>query len=110
MIYKKYVFNNKEQAESKIDAFFELDEEENKVQKVNASFINLGKFVLVEGKRNEDGEEIIAPILSEGWSVDVLWNDISDTTDEDGVVTLGQSPYGWKSYEINPVTPMHKIF
>ena len=98
MIYKRYEFNDQAQAESKIDSFFDLDQEGNKVQNVKASFIKLNKFVLEQGEYDENGEEIIPPILSSGYAVDVLWND------------LDASPYGWKSYEVEPESPKHRLF
>jgi len=98
MIYKRYEFNNQEQAEEKIDAFFDLDEEGNKVQNIKAAFIKLNKFVLEQGEYDEEGEEITPPVLTEGYAVDVLWKE------------LDESPYGWKSYEVEPKNPKHRIF
>jgi len=98
MIYKRYEFKDQEQAEEKIDAFFDLDEDGNKVQNVKAAFIKLNKFVLEQGEYDEDGEEITPPVLTEGYAVDVLWKE------------LDESPYGWKSYEVEPKNPKHKIF
>ena len=98
MIYKRYEFNDQEQAEEKIDAFFDLDEEGNKVQNIKASFIKLNKFVLEQGEYDEEGNELVAPVLSSGYAVDVLWNEFDE------------SPYGWKSYEVEPSNPKHKIF
>jgi len=98
MIYKRYEFNDQEQAEEKIDAFFDLDEEGNKVQNIKAAFIKLNKFVLEQGEYDEQGEEITPPVLSSSYAVDVLWND------------LDESPYGWKSYEVEPESPKHRIF
>ena len=98
MIHKRYEFNDQEQAEEKIDAFFNVDEEGNKVQNIKADFIKLNKFVLVQGEYDEDGEEITPPVLTEGYAVDVLWKE------------LDESPYGWKSYEVEPKNPKHKIF
>jgi len=98
MIYKRYEFNDQEQAEEKIDAFFDLDEEGNKVQNIKAAFIKLNKFVLEQGEYDEQGEEVTPPVLSEGYAVDVLWND------------LDESPYGWKSYEVEPESPKHRLF
>ena len=88
MIYLRYEFNDKEQAEAKILA----------QEGVNAAFIKLNKFILTEGVYDEDGVEITAPIFSSGYSVDVLWRD------------LEASPYGWKSYEKHPETPRHNLF
>ena len=98
MIYKRYEFNDQEQAEEKIDAFFDVDEEGNKVQNIKAAFIKLNKFVLEQGEYDEQGEEITPPVLSSGFAVDVLWNEFNE------------SPYGWKSYEVEPKNPKHKIF
>ncbi len=98
MIYKRYEFNDQEQAESKMDSFFDLDQEGNKVQNIKASFIKLNKFVLEQGEYNEEGEEVTPPVLSSGYAMDVLWND------------LDESPYGWKSYEVEPESPKHKLF
>ncbi len=98
MIHKRYEFNDQEQAEEKINAFFDVDEEGNKVQNIKADFIKLNKFVLSQGEYDEDGEEITPPVLTEGYAVDVLWKE------------LDESPYGWKSYEVEPKNPKHKIF
>jgi len=88
MIYLRYEFNDKEQAESKIA----------KLEDVNASFIKLDKFVMTEGTYDSEGVEITAPILSEGYALDVLWRD------------LDASPYGWKTYEVEPSNPKHRLF
>ena len=88
MIYLRYEFNDKEQADSKIA----------KLEDVNAAFIKLNKFVLEEGAYNEEEEELTAPVLSDGYAMDVVWYD------------LDKSPYGWKSYEVEPSEPKHKLF
>ena len=87
MIYLRYEFNDKEQAEDKIA----------KLEDVNAAFIRLNKFVITEGTYDSEGVEITAPVLSTGYAVDVLWRD------------LDASPYGWKSYEVTPSNPKHKL-
>ena len=97
MIYKRYLLNDKQQAEQKVSAFTEVNEQGEEVQTVKASFIWLDKFVKVNGEYNEKGEEITAPIFTDSYSLDVVWDD------------LEQSPYGWKSYEINPKNPKHKV-
>jgi hypothetical protein len=88
MIYIRYEFNDKAQADSKILA----------QKDVNASFIKLDKFVMTEGVYDEDGVEITAPIFSTGYALDVMWRD------------LDASPYGWKSFEVTPTEPKHKLF
>ena len=87
MIYLRYEFNDKTQAAAKIA----------KLEDVNAAFIKLNKFVMTEGTYDSEGVEITAPILSEGYALDVLWRD------------LDASPYGWKSYEVEPSNPKHKL-
>ena len=88
MIYLRYEFNDKAQAESKIA----------KLEGVNASFIKLDKFVMTEGVYDSEGVEMTAPVMSNGYALDVLWRD------------LDASPYGWKSYEVEPSNPKHKLF
>ena len=89
MIYLRYEFNDKEQAESKIAAINEG---------VSCSVIRLNKFVMTQGTYDSEGVETTAPVLSEGYALDVLWRD------------LNESPYGWKSYEVTPTSPKHKLF
>tara|TARA_R110000787_G_scaffold285687_2_gene402031 strand:- start:262 stop:558 length:297 start_codon:yes stop_codon:yes gene_type:complete len=97
MIYRRYLFNDKAQAETKVNAFIEVTEEGEKKQTVNASFIWLDKFIKVEGEYNEQGEEITPPIFTDSYSLDVVWTD------------LEESPYGWKTYKVDPENPKHKI-
>ena len=93
MIYLKYRFNNKEQAETKIEAFYN----EEGTLTIDAAFIKLNKFITTQGTYDSEGAEVIAPILSEGYAVDVLWRD------------LEASPDGWAAYEVNPTEPKHKL-
>jgi hypothetical protein len=87
MKYLRYQFNDKEQAEEKIA----------KLEDINAAFIKLDKFVMTEGTYDSEGVEITAPVMSNGYAVDVLWRD------------LDASPYGWKSYDVEPSNPKHKL-
>ena len=64
--------------------FFDLDEEGNKVQNIKAAFIKLDKFVLEQGEYDEQGEEVAPPVLSRGYAVDVLWNDLDESLLMDG--------------------------
>ena len=89
MIYLRYEFNDKEQADTKIEALGE---------DVKAAFIRLNKFVMTEGTYDSEGVEITAPVLSEGYALDVLWRN------------LDASPYGWKTYEVEPINPKHILF
>ena len=88
MTYLRYEFNDKEQADTKIEALGE---------DVNAAFIRLNKFVMTEGTYDSEGVEISAPVLSEGYALDVVWRN------------LNASPYGWKTYEVIPSNPKHKL-
>jgi hypothetical protein len=83
----KYEFNNKKQAEDKVNTLG-----------VNThSIVLLGYLILTEGIYNELGNVIIEPIKSEGYSIDVLWNG------------LDKHPYGWKSYSIKVNNPKHSF-
>ena len=76
-------------------------------------FRSLGNIVLEQEEYDEEGEEVTAPVLSEGWHIDVCWDDADITTieqeavlDEEGMivtpaVTSVDHPYGWKSYAID---------
>jgi hypothetical protein len=97
MIYKRYQFKTKKQAEKKISAFIKVNEDGDKVQTIKASFIWLDKFVKVNGEYNEKGKEITAPIFTDPYSLDVFWDE------------LDESPKGWKSFEIKPKKLRHKI-
>jgi len=90
----KYVFNDKEQADSKIASLY--DEEGNK--SVNFTSISLGKFVLSKGEYDNECNVVKEPILSDGYAVDILWYDFEE------------SPYGWKTYEVNPTVTKHTIY
>ena len=97
MIYKRYQFKDKQQAEQKVSAFVKVNKEGEEIQIIKASFIWLDKFKKVKGEYNKYGEEVTAPIFTKSYSLDVVWND------------LKESPYGWKSYEIKPENPKHTI-
>ena len=86
MRISKYAFNSKEQAQSKIDA----------LGTTQSSIVQLGNIVLEQGDYDENGEETTAPVLSDKWHLDVLWDD-SEITENEEV----DHPYGWKSYSID---------
>jgi hypothetical protein len=86
----KYEFNSKEQAKDKIKSLgLEIDEQGNEYPTHNHSIVELGHIVLKQGVYDEDLNEIEAPIFSDKYSVDVMW---------DG---LDAHPYGWASYAID---------
>ena len=96
----KYEFNSKEQAQDKIDALkVEVENENGELELVaqhKHTIVELGNIVLEQGQYDEEGNEIVAPVLSDKWHVDVLWKDLE--ADEDGTI---DHPYGWKSYAVN---------
>ena len=110
----KYEFDSREQAQSKIDALgTATDEDGNEYPTHKSTIVQLGNIVLEQGEYDEEGEEVTAPVLSEGWHIDVCWHDADITTieseavlDEDGMivtpaVTSVDHPYGWKSYAVD---------
>jgi len=110
----KYEFDSREQAQSKIDALgTATDEDGNEYPTHKSTIVQLGNIVLEQGEYDEEGEEVTALVLSEGWHIDVCWNDADITTieeeavlDEEGMVvtpavTSVDHPYGWKSYAID---------
>jgi hypothetical protein len=112
-IFKKYEYPSQELAETRIAALpHQEDEEGNEHPSHSHTIVKLGHVVQVEGTYDEEGNELTAPVLSDMYSVDVLWR-VSEITeemeaavlDEDGnvvtpAVTEIQFPYGWVSKEI----------
>ena len=114
MRISKYKFDSREQCQSKIDALgTATDEDGNEYPTHKSTIVQLGNIVLEQGEYDEEGEEVTAPVLSEGWHIDVCWHDDDITTieeeavlDEEGMVvtpevTSVDHPYGWKSYAID---------
>ena len=98
MIYKRYEFNDKEQADSKMDAFFTIDEEGNKQLEKGVWFKALGNIEIEKGQYDSEGLEITPPTFSTMYAVDAQWR------------FLDESPYGWKTYEVNPSKPVHELY
>ena len=93
----KYEFDSKEQAETKIKALgTAIDEDGNEYPTHKHTIVHLGHIVEQQGQYDEDGNETVAPVLSDKWHVDVLWKDLE--ADEDGTI---DHPYGWKSYYVD---------
>ena len=94
MKISKYEFNSQSDAESKIAALpHSTDEDGNNYPTHKHTIVKLGHIVLQQGVYDEEGNETQAPVLSDKYSVDVLWKDLEET-DEDGNVTINH-PYGW---------------
>jgi len=86
----KYEFDSKEQVETKINALgVETDENGNEYPTHKHTIVHLGHIVEQQGQYDEDGNELVAPVLSDKWHVDALFKDLDD------------HPYGWKSYAVD---------
>ena len=93
----KYALDSKEQAETKINALGTATDENGKEYPTHKhTIVQLGNIVLEQGEYDEEGNETVAPVLSDKWHVDVLWKDLE--ADEDGTI---DHPYGWKSYYVD---------
>ena len=108
MKISKYEFDDEASALSKIAALpHSTDEDGNSHPSHSHTIVKLGHIVLEQGEYDEEGNETQAPVLSDKYSVDVLWNEPEITTvdveavlDEDGMVvtpavTSVSHPYGW---------------
>ena len=89
-MYKRYLFNSFEQAEVKVNSFLE--------QGGKSDFVWLDKFVKTIAEFDNEGVEIVAATFTESYSLDAYWHDLTE------------SPYGWKTYEVEPNNPRHIIF
>ena len=90
----KYNFTSQNQALDAIDSLgIATDENGNEYSTSKSTFVHLGHIVLTPGEYDEDGNETVAPILSDDWHVDVLWTDL--IPDEDGNV---DHPEGWADH------------
>lgn len=70
MIFRKYEFGSREEAQSKIDALVSHDN----------SVVILGNIVLVQG------DDDTAPVISDKYHIDVLWSDTA--------------PSDWQPFEV----------
>ena len=68
---RKYEFGSKSAATTKINALG-IDEEGQPTH--NHSIVHLGNLVEVAGTYDEEGNELTAPVLSDTYSVDVMWD------------------------------------
>ena len=98
-IFKKYEFDDRETAESRIQALYESVEETDTsefhhISELGYSILDYGEAVL-----NDEGEyDIVRPlVVSDKYHVDVLWIK-NRLINDSGVVSY---PYGWKSKEID---------
>ena len=74
MKISKYEFDSQEAAELKIAALpHSTDEDGNSHPSHKHTIVKLGHIVLEQGEYDEEGNETQAPVLSDKYSVDVLW-------------------------------------
>ena len=96
-IFKKYEFQDEATAQARIDALpHQEGEDGNSYPAYSHTIVKLGNVVIEQGTNDDEGNELTAPVLSDKYSIDVLWN-ASELT-SDGEV---QYPYGWVSKEIS---------
>jgi len=69
--FRKYEFGSQGAATTKINALG-IDEEGNPTH--SHSIVRLGHIVTTKGTYDEEGNEITAPVLSDKYHVDVMWN------------------------------------
>jgi hypothetical protein len=81
--FRKYEFGSQSAATTKINALG-VDEDNNPTH--SHSIVRLGHIVLTDGEYDEEGEEITAPILSDNYHVDVLWNGEPDSSWDSAMV------------------------
>jgi hypothetical protein len=77
MKFRKYEFGSKAAATTKINALG-VDEEGNPTH--SHAIVRLGHLVVTEGTYDDEGEELTAPVLSDNYSVDVLWDGEPDSS------------------------------
>lgn len=82
----KYIFDSKESAQTKIDAFSESSH----------TFVHLGNIVIEDEILDDNQEVETEAVLSDDWHVDVLWVDLE--ADDDGEYS---HPYGWANKSVD---------
>ena len=73
--FKKYAFTDATEAQSYIDGLG-LDEDGQPTH--NNAIIKVGFYVVTPATYDEEGNELTPAILSDGYMVDVDWNDKKD--------------------------------
>ena len=73
--FRKYEFGSQGAATTKINALgTETTPEGDVVPNHPHSIVRLGHIVVTEGTYDDEGNELTAPVLSDNYCVDVLWN------------------------------------
>lgn len=96
-LFKKYEFSSKEAADALIDVLpSATDEEGNTYPTHRHSIVRLGYLWVTQPTFDEEGNVVAEGVLSDKYSVDILW-DGSSLIDEEGNVIY---PEGWEDAEI----------
>ena len=95
----KYEFASESVAQAAIDSLPHVEVEGENVPNHKHTIVKLGHIVIQDGIYDENGEETQAPVLSENYHVDVLWEDIQ-VVDEEGNVSFAH-PSGWADAAID---------
>lgn len=104
--YRKYTFDSKQQADDLINALPTIEDEGIVYPNHKHTIVKLGFLPLDEGEYDEEGNEITPPILSDKYSVDVLWKGL-DLDDNDEPIY----PDGWQQYLLTGLNHyMHNFF
>ena len=91
-LFKKYEFNSKEQAETKIAALPHTTDDLTEESYLDGghTIVHLGYLWITKPTYDAGGEVLTEGVASDKYSVDVLWQGSES------------SPYGWASYEVEP--------
>lgn len=100
-ISRKYVFNSKEQFETKVSVF--KDTEHDSFTPNFHHFAEVGHELLEPREIDENGEVIKESVYSDKYLVDAAWFK-SQLKFEDGEY---KCPYGWATYKVTPKAPLY---
>jgi len=78
----KYEFNSQTEAQAKIDVLGTATDEDGNTHPTHKNaIVHLGNIVTQKGTYDEEGVELTPPVLSDKYSIDVLWMDGVEPTD-----------------------------
>lgn len=88
----KYEFDSVAELEAAIDSLgFETDENGSKYPTHKHLIIRLGNIVITPGEYDSDGNEVVAPILSDKHHVDVLWKGLQGAPIMEEITTIDEN-------------------
>jgi hypothetical protein len=91
----KYEFESKAVYDRKIELLHEIDNYGNMIPKIKFAAVILGHVVIKEGEYDDEGIELVAPLLSNKYHIDVIWF-LDDQYNDDGSIADKDHPWGWK--------------